>query len=312
MTMVSKNPSWCPYLEWCRVLNYFIVISSTVVVYDWILTFPQEFQLIWRRRWSHITVLYICVRYLGILYSVVYLLANPMPSPITDVGTIMSFMEIWTPVVVNAMLGVIIITRIHAMYQRSKPMLIFVVVVFLASTIASGVMTIMANIGTSGEEFVLSGIHTCVDVNSGNQDNVYLNDEIFIPTLAWEILAFFLAAWIVLKRFRELQQSPTGSTIGDSFAVLIKSHVLYFVGFVVMSCIDLGLLSRKITESASVESGVYYGALQISQFIQMFVLGPRLILSVRESHVKVVVDEGTAVTTIVFEARGHVSTGGGV
>ncbi|KAG0694703.1 hypothetical protein DFH29DRAFT_958927 [Suillus ampliporus] len=45
------------------------------------------------------------------------------------------------PVVVNAMLGVIMMTRIHAMYQRSKKIFIFLVTVFLTSTIATGVMT---------------------------------------------------------------------------------------------------------------------------------------------------------------------------
>jgi hypothetical protein len=39
--------------------------------------------------------------------------------------------------------------RIHAMYQRSKKMLVFLVVVLLASTIASGIITVIANIGVS-------------------------------------------------------------------------------------------------------------------------------------------------------------------
>ncbi|KAG0695173.1 hypothetical protein DFH29DRAFT_956597 [Suillus ampliporus] len=45
------------------------------------------------------------------------------------------------PVVVNAMLGVIMMTWIHAMYQRSKKIFIFLVAVLLASTIATRVMT---------------------------------------------------------------------------------------------------------------------------------------------------------------------------
>jgi hypothetical protein len=52
----------------------------------------------------------------------------------------------------------------------------------------------------------------------------------------------------------------------------------------------------------------------IAQTVQMFVLGPRLILSIREYHAKLVTnsDEGIAMTTIAFQERLQVSTGGGV
>jgi hypothetical protein len=45
---------------------------------------------------------------------------------------------------------VIMMMRVHAMYQRSKKMLIFLVVVLLASTITSAVLTVIANIGIVG------------------------------------------------------------------------------------------------------------------------------------------------------------------
>jgi hypothetical protein len=46
----------------------------------------------------------------------------------------------------------------------------------------------------------------------------------------------------------------------------------------------------------------------------MFVLGPRLILSVRQYQAKVVADPdaGTDVTSIVFQERVHVLSGSGV
>jgi len=46
----------------------------------------------------------------------------------------------------------------------------------------------------------------------------------------------------------------------------------------------------------------------------MFVLGPRLILGVREYHAKLVAhsDEGTGIASIVFQERIQITTGGGV
>lgn len=46
----------------------------------------------------------------------------------------------------------------------------------------------------------------------------------------------------------------------------------------------------------------------------MFVLGPRLILDIREYHAKLVAssDEATGMSTIAFQERGQISTGDGV
>jgi hypothetical protein len=54
---------------------------------------------------------------------------------------------------------------------------------------------------------------------------------------------------------------------------------------------------------------MYNAVLQLATLVQMFVLGPRLILSVREYHAKLrVVEEGTGITTIAFQDRIQVST----
>jgi hypothetical protein len=63
-----------------------------------------------------------------------------------------------------------------------------------------------------------------------------------------------------------------------------------------------------------VESQIFLDLLSISQDVQMFVLGPRLILGIREYHAKLVTDsdEATDMTSFVAQDRIHISTGGGV
>lgn len=229
-----------------------------------------------------------------------------------DSCNIIYFVQAWMPIVVNACLGVIMMTRIHAMYQGSKKILAFLIVVLLASTIASGIMMVMANLTAVGEESILSGFHICVV--SMDTAGIALNREILVPTSIWEILALFLAVWILIEHFRELRQSPTGSTTGDCFIVLAQSHVLYFAFFAAASVFNLGTLSPKLSYLTPVGSGVYFGILEITQVLQMFVLGPRLILSVRDYNAKLVSDsdEGTGMSTVAFQERGHVSTSGEV
>ncbi|KAG2346162.1 hypothetical protein BDR05DRAFT_1057796 [Suillus weaverae] len=226
----------------------------------------------------------------------------------TAVGLIVYFIWTLTPIIVNAMLGVVMMIRIYAMYQRSQKVLIFLVVVLLASTITSGIITVVANIGASAEDYA-----TCI-LNKIDIVQIDLGYESLISTTIWEILAFVLAVWIVTKHLRELRQFPTGSTIGDCFTALTQSHAFYFAAFAVVACFNLGSLSRNIMFSSSVGSALYSAILQIAQVLQMFVLGPRLILSIREFHAKLVArsDEGTGMTSIYFQAGGDALTGGDV
>ncbi|KAG1798166.1 uncharacterized protein HD556DRAFT_1440511 [Suillus plorans] len=69
MTVVSNDPTWWSAINIARLGSYFLVAAFVAVMYDWALTFGQEVELIWRQRWSVMTVLYLGVRYLGILYA---------------------------------------------------------------------------------------------------------------------------------------------------------------------------------------------------------------------------------------------------
>ncbi|KAG1796234.1 uncharacterized protein HD556DRAFT_1360098 [Suillus plorans] len=70
MTLVSNDPSWWPVINANLISSYFQVAACAAVVYDWGLTFGQELELIWRQRWSLMTVLYLVARYLGIGFGV--------------------------------------------------------------------------------------------------------------------------------------------------------------------------------------------------------------------------------------------------
>jgi hypothetical protein len=59
---------------------------------------------------------------------------------------------------------------------------------------------------------------------------------------------------------------------------------------------------------------IFYGVLLFTQVVQMTLLGPRLILGLREYHAKLVAesDEGLGMTSIVFLERIHITISGGV
>ncbi|KIK35414.1 hypothetical protein CY34DRAFT_812197 [Suillus luteus UH-Slu-Lm8-n1] len=59
---------------------------------------------------------------------------------------------------------------------------------------------------------------------------------------------------------------------------------------------------------------IFAGTDVVLEVVQMFVLGPRLILSVREYHAELVAgsDADTSMNSIVFQEHVHISTSGTV
>jgi hypothetical protein len=312
MTIVSNDSSYWPLINFTRFASYFIVGSFAAVVYDWTLTFGQELELIWRKRWSLMSILYLAVRYAVIPYAITVILISFPSVPLTDKGCITAYFALnWTTFLVNAMLRVITITRLYAMYQQSRKMLIFLIAIAASLTVSSGVVGEMVDIHIMGEELILSSTYMCTYDTGTTELPITM---IWIINTIWEVLALCLALWVYVRHFRERSRSSAGKIVEDCFTVLIKTHIVYFASFIVVSCFNSGYLSPSLANSLSTGAGVYYGIIEITSFTQMFVLGPRLILGVREFNAKLVVssDIRTSMTTIGFQELVYGSTGSSV
>ncbi|KAG2132876.1 uncharacterized protein EDB93DRAFT_1255097 [Suillus bovinus] len=290
----------------------FAVAVSAVAMYDWVLTFGQEVgnaiigvdillrtalkvELVWSQRWSLMTFLYLSVRYLGLLFAIIGILCQVMHVALDYIS-----------MVGGVMLGVIMIARLHAMYQRSKKVLVFLVVIFLVISIYNGVMTTLSARLISGEELILSDTYQCSLTYKG--DGVFVCLIIWTLSTVWEVLVLCLAVRIAVKHFRELRRYSAAGLIGDCFTVLMQTHLIYFAIFFAISCFQLiNLLSIISADASSLEFWMHLCICQISQLVYMFVLGPRLILSVREYNAKLVddLDPATGMTSISFW---HIST----
>ncbi|KAG1792437.1 uncharacterized protein HD556DRAFT_1379534 [Suillus plorans] len=288
MPLIPSDPtSWSFDTNTYRVSNYFIVASSAAVVYDWVLTFGREYKLIWRQRRSLMTVLYIIVRCIGLLYSVGNVLLN-LPGVLkTDTGNTMNFALFWTIFIVNSMLSVIVITRLHAMYQRSRKMLVFLVVVHSSIMVPCAVIGVIGSNHAPTRVILINDIQCIIEVDKDEQ--LWLL-EVYMLATVWHLLTLCLAIWNFVKHFRELQPLSTGRTfIGDCSMVLMKTHLLYFAFFTAGCVLNIGLLSPVVLDVSRLEAQIYRGILELVTLFQMFVVGPRLILSVREWHAEFLV-----------------------
>ncbi|KAG2153460.1 uncharacterized protein EDB93DRAFT_1248728 [Suillus bovinus] len=335
MTIVSNDPTSWPVINSNRISSYVTVASVVIVIYDWALTFGQEIELFWKQRWSLMTFLYLGVRYLGILSAIVAILSEVPTISLTDTVSLLyisdayyfpsinrgalcesvrSFITFvvgcWTGVLVLAMLWVIMVVRLYAMYQRSKKILIFLVVTLLANNIFFGVVGIILMTHVSGEEIILSGTYQCS--NDIGEVFTLLCSITWILGTVWEVLALCFAVWIAVKHFRTLRRHPERETAEDCVTVLMKTHMFYFASFVAVSCLQLiiDFSPAFSTDPYSLEAHICNGLLQILEAVQSFVLGPRLILGLREYNAKLVADfdVASAMTSIAFQEHVHIST----
>ncbi|KAG2101594.1 uncharacterized protein F5147DRAFT_776596 [Suillus discolor] len=304
----------------------FAVASSTALIYDWVLTFGDEVELIWvsGHPYQKITQWYNFVgieatlvlddssvsnytlRWNTILYHQYY------DGIFGDRCSAILYSTLnWINVIVAAMLGVITLTRLHAMYQRSRKILIFLTIILLVVNITCGVIAAMVLSYTSGEELILSGTHACAYIYTA--DDLLLISVTWILTAIWEVLALCLSVWVAVKHFRELRRlgPSTRSTIRDCFRVLLESHLVYFASFTVVCCSAFGTqLSPKVSDLDSAGVQISNAVFEIFSYIQMFVLGPRLILSLRMYHADLVAnsDAAASITSIAFQDTIHVPT----
>lgn len=192
------------------------------------------------------------------------------------------------------MLGVIVIARLHAIY-RSRKILIFLVIVFMAVTIAVGLVTGILGMNFSYEEVILSGTYQCTSEGSQSSGILLLAlPWVFYTT--WAILGLSLAGWIAFRHSRRMKRW----SMNDRLTALIKTHMFYFIIFTAACCLNLGLLSPEISNFTSLGVDIYYGILEIVLFVQMFVLGPCLILNIREydNNVAATSDAGIGISLI--------------
>ncbi|KIK46988.1 hypothetical protein CY34DRAFT_331777 [Suillus luteus UH-Slu-Lm8-n1] len=246
MAVVSNDPSWWPLINANIVVSYWIVVTVVVVVYDWVITIGKEIELIWRQSWSLMTVMYLVIRYIGIPFAVANALSTmPMVSLTDAVSNIIIYAVNWTNVVQATLLGVIMIARLYAMYQGSRIMLIFLVIIFLGINIACGVMTAIGLKHYVAEELILSGMHVC-GCDYGGSVRLLIS-MVWMLNTVWEVLALCLAAWIAIKHIRDLRRHGPSAGLATVRDVLIKSHVLYFASFASVSCLQFSNLSLVLT-----------------------------------------------------------------
>lgn len=116
----STELSSLDFLTLQRAYAVIILASIVVLAYDHIALFSKEVQLVHRRKFNFISVVFIASRYGALLYGLfvvaiwAHVRRNPMAACATGSGWSFGFTT------VNALASIVMLLRVHALYLRSK------------------------------------------------------------------------------------------------------------------------------------------------------------------------------------------------
>ncbi|KAL4076984.1 hypothetical protein V8B97DRAFT_1361999 [Scleroderma yunnanense] len=151
------------------------VVPFALVLYDYAITFDEEVKYIWTKSMSTVTLIYLVLRYFGILimlfYTIVFLSDWDTSSASKANNNIFPILELWPIVVAAWLVHVILQMRLYALYNRSKRVLSVMITGFIIEVAAMLVTMIRLTIFEVNGIFNQSG--TVSDSPAAETTDIY-------------------------------------------------------------------------------------------------------------------------------------------
>ncbi|TFK37208.1 hypothetical protein BDQ12DRAFT_736354 [Crucibulum laeve] len=247
-----------------RATNYMIVVALTVLVYDAIITFGEEVELIWRKKWTLAGGLFVCNRY-GIITVVIicarYLLAETKTD---DVGLRYLHMEGLLSSIFLVTVDIVLVYRIWVLYARNRYLLYFLIVMVICEGVASGTLVV----------YTLRENHTYVHIGpilSGCYPIGNIPVYFKYPYVAMMIVAFTMFSLTLYKCLATLLQANfRGMPIHTLF---FRDGVFYFLAVLAGTTTQVIVLTKArstLVEITVLPTYAIYG-----------IVGARILLNLR-------------------------------
>ncbi|KAJ7488191.1 hypothetical protein FB451DRAFT_1226641 [Mycena latifolia] len=218
-------------IEVQRQLNsnyYFNLISFTLLFYDYFLTFEWEVSRYWGSRWTVPNVLFFLNRYGTLLGTIPLVLqyfwvAEPTLQKLAICEHLHSYHQYFA-VATQILIGIMLIIRTHALYERNRRVLAFMVCV-AAGVIAVGIWSVIAGPGAATVDDA-EELH----LYNGCSSSVPSSQAIGLAA-AWAGMGVFDCTIFLLTLYRALTKPSSHGY--NLLTVLLRDGSIYF-GVMVM------------------------------------------------------------------------------
>ncbi|TFK33408.1 hypothetical protein BDQ12DRAFT_691220 [Crucibulum laeve] len=210
--------------EHIQITRYAQLASSSIILYEHLITLDSEVELIWKSSWSAGKALFLINRYYS-LFSVIFNNYAFFSNTLTDSFCRHFFQwQGWTGLLACMIAEIILQMRLYALYSLNKKVLVLMSSSFIIASAAAA--TIMGSVlmKITASAVVLPGTAGMFCVPSGVSDKFY---TFWIPMLAFETL---LCALALVRGFQSFtSDGPLFRSGRHLVSILIRDSVLYFL-----------------------------------------------------------------------------------
>lgn len=250
------------------------VATITLISYDYLLLLDKEIQYVWKRPWSRMSILYLIVRYFGLVLALLWgFWGGLLYMPESPCYNLIVFME-WGYSAYSCIAEVILIWRLYALYNRSKLLLRILLGLFLpivAASIGADVFLYSRPSMFFVNEIITPDATYCTFLfRTGFRPATYWS----IPMISFDVLLVILAAAKLgnhIKERKELKMRPN-----SSISMIVRLHIVCFV-LNLMSQIFLVVLWANISIPVT-------NIAELFNSVVPYILAPRLTISIWDTH----------------------------
>ncbi|KDR65216.1 hypothetical protein GALMADRAFT_232975 [Galerina marginata CBS 339.88] len=196
--------------------------SNSLILYDYLITFDKEVELVWNNRRSITNVVSFMNRYYILSSSASNILAFLVHGLTASVRRKYLEWEACTGLLAVILAQAILQLRIYALYTRSKKILTLMLACYFIQFALSGWMINWSNLSQLRTSIIsFAGGETCVSSNENPQ--LY---DFYIPPMIFDGLLCLLA---LIKGLQEFKYPGSSFRHGQSLIkILVRDSVLYF------------------------------------------------------------------------------------
>ncbi|KAF9465347.1 hypothetical protein BDZ94DRAFT_393144 [Collybia nuda] len=243
-----------------QAIQYLKVASLVVFLHDYFVTFELEVEHIWNSNWSTVKIVFLVARYLTFI-DVPLILIYSLYSGLTPRGCyIVTSIATWSTVIGVGAAEIILLLRTYALWDRSKRILIFLVLLFIGVFTTGGVSTEIFLRSIRYAPLPLPFMRGCFPVAASKL--LYVD---FVVLLVDETTIMLLTLYVGIRRFRHSRSRLV--------TVLYRDGVLYFM------CLFMITLSYAVVLIASPPE--YLDLLNTPHRVLHSILSARIVLQVR-------------------------------
>lgn len=267
--LIGSNPIELFYQIQC--VAYVQVAVTVAIFYDHFTTWDLEVELVWKRKWTVVTVLFIINRYLGDflpLYLTSELILSPSPGGKCN-PAVVKVMQ-WGCHFMMWSMQAIMQYRICCMYKHSRRLIVLVVGGFIVEILSMLAIDFLYLLRITVGIEPLPGVHMCVSYPT----NWYF--VAWLPVFGYELITLLLGLRAGISYYKESRFLPFKFRRHPLHFILLRDSILYPILAFVVGVINVVGWSSPMSSSTPVASGLLHLFARI--------LGCRLILNLREAY----------------------------